>query len=76
LFLCCWGYPQHPGFGGHTEVADYLLSARADLAAQNSYDCDAGHFAGLGGSVAACEFLLEKGGMRGWVLLNWGSHSF
>lgn len=48
-------------FGGHTEVADYLLSARADLAAQNSYDCDAGHFAGLGGSVAACEFLLEKG---------------
>lgn len=57
-------------------MADYLLSARADLAAQNSYDCDAGHFAGLGGSVAACEFLLEKGGMRGWVLLNWGSHSF
>eukprot|EP00435_Cladocopium_sp_Y103_P037965 s2676_g10.t1 len=48
-------------FGGHTEVADYLLSARADLAAQNSYDCDAGHFAALGGSVAACAFLLEKG---------------
>ena len=46
-------------------MADYLLSARADLAAQNSYDCDAGHFAGLGGSVAACEFLLEKGGGMG-----------
>eukprot|EP00434_Breviolum_minutum_P033048 symbB.v1.2.029237.t1/scaffold3175.1/size97379/4 len=48
-------------FGGHTHVADGLLSLRADLMARNSYDCDAGHFAGLGGSIDACKFLREKG---------------
>ena len=43
-------------------MADGLLSLRADLMARNSYDCDAGHFAGLGGSIDACKFLREKGG--------------
>ena len=42
-------------------MADCLLSLRADLMARNSYDCDAGHFAGLGGSIDACKFLREKG---------------
>lgn len=53
------------GFGGHVPLVDRLLSLRADLWARNSYDCDAGHFAGLGGSIAVCQFLLNQGAGEG-----------
>lgn len=41
-------------FGGHREAAAALLDHGADLAATNAWDCDAGHFAAMGGHVAMC----------------------
>ncbi|CAK9084499.1 unnamed protein product [Durusdinium trenchii] len=48
-------------FGGHIDVVELLVQSRADLFARNSFDCDAGHFAGLGGSIEACRWLSEHG---------------
>ena len=48
-------------FGNHVELMKALLDLRADLFAQNSWDCDAGHFAGLGGSIQAVELLTSRG---------------
>lgn len=35
-------------YGGHIEAGSALLAAGAQLAARNAWDCDAGHFAGMG----------------------------
>lgn len=48
-------------YGGHLEACEALLALRADLFARNAWDCDAGHFAAMGGSVAVCRWLAAQG---------------
>ena len=48
-------------FGAHLTTADVLLDARASLTATNAWDCDCGHFAAMGGSVAACDWCARRG---------------
>ena len=50
-------------YGGHVEAAEALLAAGAELGARNAWDCDAGHFAGMGGSVEICRWLAEAKGL-------------
>eukprot|EP00976_Prorocentrum_cordatum_P081307 1184347-Prorocentrum_minimum.AAC.2 len=38
-------------YGGHTSAMDALLAHGAALHARNAWDCDAGHFAAMGGAV-------------------------
>jgi hypothetical protein len=48
-------------FGGHESTAKLLLSRGAVLLARNSFDCDVGHFAAMGGSVRIVKWVLERG---------------
>ena len=51
-------------YGGHVGAAQLLLDEGARLDARNAWDCDAGHFAAMGGDVAACAWLAESHGVR------------
>ena len=51
-------------FGGHVATGKALLGAGAVLAARNAWDCDAGHFAGMGGCVGTLGWLAEECGVR------------
>jgi ankyrin repeat protein len=48
-------------FGGHIGTAELLYEYDATLLAYNSYECDAGHFAAMGGSVRMCKWLKRMG---------------
>lgn len=48
-------------YAGHTDACQILLDRRANLHHRNAFDCDAGHFAAMGGDVEMCRWLIHHG---------------
>ena len=50
-------------FGGHVATGKALLAMGASIGARNAWDCDAGHFAGMGGCPVTCAWLADECGV-------------